>query len=254
MRKFSENITDMDVAKEVFFSPGYASSLYKSETGYSIVEYIIHVRIEKAKERLSNPNTKIADVAQDVGYNNIAYFSSLFKNSTGISPREYWSGFPVNLMRKDQKVTDRMDINMRRIISRHTFGDMSVTYITDESGRVGIVLSPVKLINKVDFDKDCAIDSLIQLKLAGDVNLGSFGCGITMRNNATLDRFSFEEQTVSETDESITVKVTLKANALSADHWLVWYKNCEALKSRTAITNNGHDPVKMDAASAMARK
>jgi alpha-galactosidase len=231
----------------------HATSLFKSETGCSIVEYIINVRIEKAKALLGNPNIKISEVAQNVGYNNIACFSSLFKNQPGSAPGNTGNGFTCNkgLLKKVQK-TGRMEIDMKRILSKHTFGDMAAVYITDETGRVGIVLVPVDLMQRVDFDKDCAIDSLIQLKLAGDAYPGSFGCGLTMRNSATLDRFRFEKQIASETDESITVNVILKANGLSADHWLVWNKDCEAIESRTAITNNGNDPVSLEMLSSFS--
>ena len=48
------------------------------------------VRIERAKELLlANPSCKIKDIALSVGYNDPLYFSKVFKNLTGVSPKQY---------------------------------------------------------------------------------------------------------------------------------------------------------------------
>jgi two-component system response regulator YesN len=47
------------------------------------------VRIDKAKELLANPNLKIVDISQAVGYQDEKYFSKVFKKLEGVSPNEY---------------------------------------------------------------------------------------------------------------------------------------------------------------------
>ena len=52
-------------------------------------EYLINVRVEKAKEYLGNPQMNIREVGTLVGYINPNYFSRIFKKKTGFTPIEY---------------------------------------------------------------------------------------------------------------------------------------------------------------------
>lgn len=45
--------------------------------------------MDKVKEMLADPNGKISDISQAVGYENPRYFSKVFKHTTGFTPREY---------------------------------------------------------------------------------------------------------------------------------------------------------------------
>jgi two-component system response regulator YesN len=92
--RFAEDLSVGSVASEVYLSAGYATSLFKKETGMSIMDYIIKVRIDTAKKMLQNHNSRVSEVSYKVGYENIAYFSSLFKNMVGITPKEYRDCYP----------------------------------------------------------------------------------------------------------------------------------------------------------------
>lgn len=83
--KLSLNI----IADEVFLSANYISSLFKKQEQITISDYIMQVRISKAKKLLSSTNYKTYEVANMVGYTNSQYFSVLFKRVTGYSPTEY---------------------------------------------------------------------------------------------------------------------------------------------------------------------
>lgn len=86
---FAENLT-LSVLAEIFYvSPVYLSRLFKKKTGTNFVEYLTTLRIEKAKEFLSDPNLKVYHVAEMVGYENPRYFARLFKEATGMVPQEY---------------------------------------------------------------------------------------------------------------------------------------------------------------------
>ena len=52
-------------------------------------QYILNLRIAKAKELLQNKGIKIQSVAQAVGYDDPAYFVRKFKQATGVTPTEY---------------------------------------------------------------------------------------------------------------------------------------------------------------------
>ena len=51
-------------------------------------DYINSLRVEKAKHLLENTNTKVIDIALEVGFDTLPYFSSVFKKYTGVSPAE----------------------------------------------------------------------------------------------------------------------------------------------------------------------
>ena len=90
----SENYQDVSlgvsfIAEELHVSLAYLSTMFKMETGQTLVKYITHYRIEQAKYLLETSNMKVADIAEKVGYLNTSYFISLFKNREGCSPQQY---------------------------------------------------------------------------------------------------------------------------------------------------------------------
>ena len=62
------------------------------ETGKSITDFINLKRIEAAKLYLSNGNMSITDVAYLVGFNDVNYFSRIFKRITSMTPSQYVKG------------------------------------------------------------------------------------------------------------------------------------------------------------------
>jgi two-component system response regulator YesN len=90
---FSEpNLSLEEVAAAAQISPGYLSRLLKHETGFSFVDYLTRVRINKAVQIMSNPAVKVYEVAEAVGYQSQHYFSRAFKRVFGRSPVEYRKG------------------------------------------------------------------------------------------------------------------------------------------------------------------
>jgi len=77
------------LADLVHVSPPYLSKLFKQHTGEGISRYITNVRINRSKELLRDPHMKIYEVAAKVGYDNIPYFTTVFKKSVGVTPQEY---------------------------------------------------------------------------------------------------------------------------------------------------------------------
>lgn len=84
-----ENISLNSVAAEVNMSPNYFSSIFRQEAGQTFVEYLTHVRMEKAKELLRTSSMKTAEVAFAVGYKDPHYFSYLFKKTQDATPKEF---------------------------------------------------------------------------------------------------------------------------------------------------------------------
>lgn len=84
-----ETLSLAKICKHVHMSTSYFSSLFKSQTGRTFVEYLTLERIEKAKELLKFTTLKTYEIASRVGYHDPHYFSMLFKKITGDTPTEY---------------------------------------------------------------------------------------------------------------------------------------------------------------------
>ena len=70
-------------------SEGHISRLFKAETEISINNYLTRYRIRKAMDYLKDVNVKVYEVAEKVGYQDIAYFSNTFKKLVGKTPSDY---------------------------------------------------------------------------------------------------------------------------------------------------------------------
>ncbi|MEK4460586.1 MULTISPECIES: response regulator transcription factor [Paenibacillus] len=82
-------ITREEIANHVFLNPDYLTRIFKRSTGFSIIEYVTEARIKKSLELLNHSSVPISIVASEVGYDNLTYFSKLFKKVVGCTPSEY---------------------------------------------------------------------------------------------------------------------------------------------------------------------
>lgn len=87
--RYNQSLSLESVSNVVGFNPAYFSTLFKKETGKNFMEYIIEIRIQNAKQFLTQTNMDIMDIASEVGYSDLKYFSKIFKKVTGINPSEY---------------------------------------------------------------------------------------------------------------------------------------------------------------------
>ena len=88
--KYSESDLNVSyIAEQLQVSSAYLSTLYKMETGKNLVKFITWYRVEKSKELLRQTNMKVSDVAEKVGYPNVSYYISIFRNHEGCSPVQY---------------------------------------------------------------------------------------------------------------------------------------------------------------------
>lgn len=87
---YARKISLSKISQNMYLSPVYISKLFKEETGESPINYLIQLRLEKAKDILSNSeNPSIKDIAKSVGYDDAYYFSKLFKKYYGVSPSNF---------------------------------------------------------------------------------------------------------------------------------------------------------------------
>jgi YesN/AraC family two-component response regulator len=84
-----DQITLKDAAESVHMNPSYLSQLFKQQLNKKFVDYLTELRIEESKRLLLNTTLRMSEIADRVGYSDLAYFSNNFKRITGCSPSEF---------------------------------------------------------------------------------------------------------------------------------------------------------------------
>ena len=79
-------------AEKYFFSQEYLNKLFKNKYGFTIYEYVLKLRMERAAELLAQPDIKISDIAERLGYADNHYFSKAFRTYYHVTPTEYRKG------------------------------------------------------------------------------------------------------------------------------------------------------------------
>ncbi|EPY13111.1 AraC family transcriptional regulator [Paenibacillus alvei] len=105
---FSTNITLAKLADQAGMNPSYFSQLFKRKMKKSPIEYLTDLRMNQAKKQLQQPNGKIRDIAQDVGYKDEFYFSRRFKTYSGIAPTAYMKQQHIHIVSLSQPYTDHL--------------------------------------------------------------------------------------------------------------------------------------------------
>jgi two-component system response regulator YesN len=86
---YQKNINIKDVAESLSISESHISRLFKSEVGYTFIDYLTYYRIKKAIGYLRDPEVRIYEVAEKIGYKDQRYFSVIFKKLVGVTPKEF---------------------------------------------------------------------------------------------------------------------------------------------------------------------
>lgn len=83
----------MPPAVPLSVSISYLGIVLRQETGKTFVEYLTDLRMEKAKHLLQYTDKKNYEISELCGYSTPAYFSTVFKSATGLTPSEYRKSF-----------------------------------------------------------------------------------------------------------------------------------------------------------------
>ena len=86
---YMENITVARLASLGYISESNFSRRFKKETRVSPIEYLIEIRLNRAKLMLRRSNISMTEIAMQCGFNSSTHFSSCFLNKQGITPTEY---------------------------------------------------------------------------------------------------------------------------------------------------------------------
>jgi two-component system, response regulator YesN len=86
---YNTDLTLENVASVVYLNSGYFSQLFKQKIGCGFKEYVTHLRMEKAKILLLQSQLKLADISECIGYQDVKYFTQVFRKKFNVTPTEY---------------------------------------------------------------------------------------------------------------------------------------------------------------------
>jgi len=88
-QNIDQTLTLEKVANNVNLSPSHLSFLFKKKTGFSIIEYFNHLKIQKVCQYLLFTNMRIREIALEIGFLDPYYLSRVFTKIIGMSPNQY---------------------------------------------------------------------------------------------------------------------------------------------------------------------
>lgn len=86
---YQNRISLFDIANETNYSPYHFLRLFKRHTGRTPFEFLVDVKIEKAREMLRKTDCTISQICDLCGFSSLSYFSRVFRLKTGITPTQY---------------------------------------------------------------------------------------------------------------------------------------------------------------------
>ena len=90
--EYMNNLSLGSVAERVGVHPNYLSALFSKSEGESFGNYLLKLRMQKARDLMDVTSMKVYEIAQRVGYQDYRWFSKVFKQVYGVTPMEYRSG------------------------------------------------------------------------------------------------------------------------------------------------------------------
>ncbi|MCW6659795.1 response regulator [Aerococcaceae bacterium NML191292] len=89
---YDSQLSLKSLAQQLGFNATYLSTLIKKELGISFQDYVVQQRIHQAKLLLLTTDLKIYEIALKIGFEDVNYFSSRFRQVVGVTPKQYQKG------------------------------------------------------------------------------------------------------------------------------------------------------------------
>ena len=138
-------------------------------------------------------------------------------------------------------------------IKEYRLGDMILQYLTDDEGHTGLRMLPADCPVREEYEKKAAIDSLVQVKISGDVCQGGYAQGNTMRGSESTMRLRFENQAFrQEKEEQIIETVLWDDRGYEAVHRVRHQKGDPFVTMDVTYRNLSHQPVMLELLSSFS--
>lgn len=134
------------------------------------------------------------------------------------------------------------------ILKEYNLGDMIARYLTDPvSGQTGLMLLPLEAACYEMPEKDMNMESLVQLKLTGDIYNEAYAMGSSMRNGESVRRLRYHSQSC-ETDESgIRIDTVLRDDRMyEVTHHLKWKDGMPYVRMYCTFENKSQASCKLE--------
>jgi len=143
---------------------------------------------------------------------------------------------------------------MVELLNQYSMGDMeSYYYIEKESGNVELMLLPKGFAPLSWESKNQVIDSLVQLKVVGDVYPGGYAGGNTMRQNESTSLLKFQKQSVEKREDIMSVQTVFDyRDNCQVTHFLEYRPGTKHLECFVKFENNGSEKVSLEMISSFS--
>jgi len=91
--KMHDDLTLVDLAQSIGLSSAHFSEMFRKSTGESPHQFVLRLRVERAKHMLRAPEPRVLDVAIACGFKTQQHFARVFRQRCGASPMEYRRDF-----------------------------------------------------------------------------------------------------------------------------------------------------------------
>lgn len=143
---------------------------------------------------------------------------------------------------------------MIEIKKSYQLGDMTVRYLYDSlTEQMGLSIIPTTQQEMHSISKKQAIDSLVQLKIIGDVYAGAYAIGNTLRQSDSVKRMKYKDQKVSETETATSILTYLHdERGYDAVHHLTFRKDSLVLEVYVELMNKSTSPIQLEMLSSFS--
>jgi Alpha-galactosidase len=140
------------------------------------------------------------------------------------------------------------------LLKEYKFGDMIALYHIDEDSKnVELEIIPDNYKDRIVSNKKHSIDSLVQLKLAGDIYPGGYAGGNTMRQGESTIRLGYKQQDYFSFDDKKEVITVLEdSRGYIIEHHLIWFLNSQSIETYTSLENLSNDEISIEMISSFS--
>ena len=96
--KIYQNVSLDEISSVLFFSKTHIKTVFKKETGQTVMQYFAKMKIDEAKKLISTGKFTYTEIAYKLGYSSLFYFSRQFKKVTDMSPSQYAGSIKVDYL------------------------------------------------------------------------------------------------------------------------------------------------------------